>query len=271
MIELLSLGAGVQSSTLALMAAHGEITPMPIGAIFADTHGEPKAVYAWLEWLTKRLPFPVYKVSKGDLWKSASTPKRTKDGLRTYIPTGIPVFMQDGLKKGIGRRQCTRDFKIDVITKQARKLTGYSRITKKQGLLVNMWIGISTDESQRMKPNRQPWISTRWPLIEEGMSRQDCFTWMEKHGYQPPPRSACTYCPYHDDQSWLNLATEEFADAVRKEKQLQAAYAATTEIRGVPFLHSSRVPLDQVVFKPRTYDPYDENTEAVECEGMCGL
>ena len=267
-VELLSLGAGVQSSTLALMAAHGEITPMPDGAIFADTHGEPKAVYEWLAWLTSKLPFPVYKVSRGDLWKAASTPKRTRDGLRTYILTGIPVFMMDGLKKGLGMRQCTRDFKIDVITRQARALTGVKRVTKAHGVLVNMWIGISTDEAHRMKPNRQQWISTRWPLIDAGMSRTNCFEWMDRHGYPKPPRSACTYCPYHDDKSWLGLTDAEFADAVVKEKQLQAAYASTSEMRGVPYFHASRVPLDQVLFDP------DDATGAAfgnECEGICGV
>ena len=38
-LRVLSLGAGVQSTTLALMAAHGEIGPMPDCAIFADTGG----------------------------------------------------------------------------------------------------------------------------------------------------------------------------------------------------------------------------------------
>ena len=64
---ILSLGAGVQSSTLALMAAHGEITPMPDCAIFADTMGEPAEVYKWLDWLEKQLPFPVYRVTAGNL------------------------------------------------------------------------------------------------------------------------------------------------------------------------------------------------------------
>ena len=64
---VLSLGAGVQSSTLALMAAKGEVTPMPDVAVFADTGYEPKAVYAWLDWLEKQLPFPVAKVTRGNL------------------------------------------------------------------------------------------------------------------------------------------------------------------------------------------------------------
>jgi len=48
-LRVLSLGAGVQSTTMALMAAHGEIMSMPNCAIFADTGWEPKAVYEHLE------------------------------------------------------------------------------------------------------------------------------------------------------------------------------------------------------------------------------
>lgn len=271
-MNVLSLGAGVQSSTMALMASAGEITPMPDYAIFADTNGEPKAVYEWLDWLEKQLPYPVRRVSRGDLWASASTVRRTKDGLRTYVATGIPVFMKEGLvKTGIGRRQCTRDFKVDVIAKECRRLLGVKRVLKAEGIKVSMWIGISTDEVQRAKESRQPWVKARWPLLELGKSRADCLAWMRSRGFPTPPRSACTYCPYHDDRSWLALTKEEFADAVEKEKELQAAYAATTEIRGVPFFHASRVPLSEVVFRDKEPDPFDENTVAVECEGMCGV
>ena len=59
MATILSLGAGVQSSTLALMAAAGEITPMPDIAIFADTGWESAVVYKWLAFLESVLPFPV--------------------------------------------------------------------------------------------------------------------------------------------------------------------------------------------------------------------
>ena len=62
MLRVLSLGAGVQSSTLALMIEKGEV-PMVNCAVFSDTMGEPKAVYEWLEWLKKQLSYPVYTVS----------------------------------------------------------------------------------------------------------------------------------------------------------------------------------------------------------------
>ena len=63
MLHVISLGAGVQSSTLALMFATGELSPMPDCAIFADTGAEPKIVYDHLERLIEALPFPVHIVS----------------------------------------------------------------------------------------------------------------------------------------------------------------------------------------------------------------
>lgn len=68
-LRVISLGAGVQSTTMALMAAHGEIGPMPACAIFADTGAEPKSVYDHLAWLmlANVLPYPVHVVSGGNL------------------------------------------------------------------------------------------------------------------------------------------------------------------------------------------------------------
>ncbi|TRB17817.1 hypothetical protein EXN70_31100 [Rhizobium rhizogenes] len=68
-LRALSLGAGVQSTTMAPIAAHGEVGPMPDCAIFADTGWEPKAVYDHLEWLMSPnvLPFPVHVVSAGNI------------------------------------------------------------------------------------------------------------------------------------------------------------------------------------------------------------
>lgn len=69
-IDVISLGAGVQSSTMGLMAGEGLITPMPVAAVFADTQAEPKSVYKWLDWLEKKLPFPVIRVTQGNLEES---------------------------------------------------------------------------------------------------------------------------------------------------------------------------------------------------------
>ena len=90
MLNIISLGAGVQSSTMALMAAHGEITPMPDGAVFADTKREPAPVYVWLDWLEKQLPFPVHRVSKGDLGVDALLVRTSKGG-KNYTKHAVPA------------------------------------------------------------------------------------------------------------------------------------------------------------------------------------
>ena len=77
-LVVISLGAGVQSSTMAIMAANGEL-PKQDCAIFADTGYEPKAVYRYLEFLKKILPYPVYVVSKGNIRDDMIAARGTTD------------------------------------------------------------------------------------------------------------------------------------------------------------------------------------------------
>lgn len=259
MLNIISLGAGVQSSTMALMAAHGEITPMPDCAIFADTQAEPRAVYEWLDWLEKQLPFKVHRVTAGRLDDAATEIKTSKKGNK-YTSTAIPAFISGGITV----RQCTADFKIDPIRKALRAMRG------KQDVI--QWIGISADEAIRMKPSRDKWVKNRWPLVELGMHRHDCLSWMERHGYPQPPRSACRYCPFKSDHEWRLLRDEqpeEFERAAQFEEKLQASYALT-QVRGIPYLHRSKVPLRQVDL--RTAEDHGQIPMfGNECEGMCGV
>lgn len=265
-INIISLGAGVQSSTMALMAAAGEITPMPACAIFADTRAEPPEVYEWLGWLSKRLPFPVVTVSKGDLAQSALRVRVSKKTGFSYLKHLVPVFVvRSNGKTGMMQRQCTLDFKIALIQREARKLLG------KNGRGI-MWIGISTDEISRMKPSNKSWLENMHPLIDKFISRNDCYKWMAKKGYPEPPRSACEFCPYHSDAQWIHLKAnqpESFARAVQFERDYQSSFSKVQRLDGIPFLHNSRVPLDKVKFEvSRQKEPDLFNNE---CEGMCGV
>ena len=274
----LSLGAGVQSSTLALMAAHGEVTPMPDAAIFADTQAEPASVYKWLDWLEPNLPFPVHRVTRGDMTAESLLIKERKDRTGHWSKSLIPAFIEnrDG-SRGIMGRQCTYSYKVEQLERAARRLGKVKRGQKK--ITVTQWIGISWDEIQRIKPSRVAWSQHRWPLVELRMGRRDCLKWMESHGYPKPPRSACVYCPFHSDNEWRRLRDEEpeeFARAIRFEKDLQAVKAKTEKMRGVPFLHPSLVPLDQVdlstdIERGQLSLWLDEQSFGNECEGMCGV
>jgi hypothetical protein len=274
-MHIISLGAGVQSSTMALMAARGEIGPMPVAAIFADTQGEPKAVYEWLDWLEKQLPFPVHRVTRGNLANDSVALKVSKKTGNVYMKGLIPAFTirPNGAAALFGRR-CTSDYKILPIMAKVREIAGVPRGCKT--VMAKQWIGISTDEASRMKPSRFPWTESVWPLIDAGMSRQDCLIWMAKHGYPEPPKSACSFCPFHSDEEWQRLKSsdpDEFARVAQIERRIQTAadlMTGTARLQGVPYLHRSGVPIDQVVFRESPAKSQLDLFEN-ECEGMCGV
>ena len=67
-LVVLSLGAGTQSTVMALMAEQGyNGMPKPDLAIFADTGWEPPSVYEHLEWLKGQLSYEVITVSAGNI------------------------------------------------------------------------------------------------------------------------------------------------------------------------------------------------------------
>jgi hypothetical protein len=272
--NVLNLGAGVQSSTLALMAARGEITPMPDFAVFADTQAEPQSVYDWLDWLEKQLPFPVYRVSRGNL---------TEDSLfrgyfkKTGMPTVrrlIPMFglMPNGEKAAAIGRRCTSDYKIEAILKCIKEKCSIKRGQKE--VTVTQWIGISWDEIQRIKNPRNPWTQHRWPLIEKKMQRHQCLQWMKDNGY-PEPRSACVYCPFHSDTEWRRLRDfepKEFQKAIEFDKALRKAHKEhNPNLHMEVYLHNSCKPLDEVDFDSDEDKGQMTWDFQAECEGMCGL
>jgi len=273
-IHILSLGAGVQSSTLALMAARGEVGPMPTAAIFADTQAEPQSVYRWLDWLETQLPFTVYRVTAGSLTDSSLKRHRNQKTGKPYYANLIPAFAKnsDGTAGLLGRT-CTYRHKLIPILKKLRELAKIKRGQKTLGVI--SWIGISLDEVSRMKPSRDKWAQNRWPLIEKDMTRHDCLRWIQKNGYPKPPRSACIYCPFHSDHEWRALkadSPDEFQSAVDFERALQRTHASVKtegKRQSAPFLHNSMVPLDEIDFSEDTTQGnlHFHN----ECEGMCGV
>jgi len=272
-LHIISLGAGVQSSTMALMAAAGEIKPMPTCAIFADTQAEPASVMKWLDWLEKQLPFPVHRVTKGSLTaESLRVRQRVKTVGRPWSKSLIPAFVRhkDGTR-GIMGRACTADFKLGVLLKKQKEIALIKRGQKTVGVI--SWIGISLDEVYRMKPSRDKWAANHYPLIERRMSRHDCLRWMERNRFPVPPRSACVYCPFHSDSEWRRLRDDEpqeFRKAVQFEKDLQAVKLISDKMSGVPFLHNSLRPLGEIEFTTDAERGQGDFFNA-ECEGMCGV
>ena len=265
-LTVISLGAGVQSSTMAIMAAKGDFPPVDC-AIFADTGYEPKAVYTYLEFLKKILPYPVYLVEKGNIRDDMLAAK----GTTNFVVA--PFFTQNKItgKKGMVMRQCTNDYKIQPIRTKIRELCNVKKGKHfPKDKYVEQWIGISTDEAGRMKPARDKYILNRHPLIEAKMSRQDCINYLKKENIPLPEKSACIVCPYHNDAYWHFMKTErpsEFADAVDFDKQVRNISRKEDEQL---YAHRSCKPLDEVEFNKKEDDKQLDMFNN-ECEGMCGV
>ena len=278
-LRILNLGAGVQSTTLALMAKTGEIESFDV-AIFADTQSEPKAVYDHLQWLIREIPFPVLIRTRGDLRNNLRNGLNA-DG-KKYV--SIPAFTgAPGKNLGITRRQCTREYKIQPIEQAIRRellgLQPGERIPATAQITQVM--GLSADEPGRIAKVKARHASNRWrvefPLADLEMTRTDCERWLESYGIPHiTPRSACTFCPYRSDAEWKRMRDddpESFADAVQVDLDIRdKAFRAANCFDDQMWLHRSCTPLGEVDFD-RWKDAKGQSlfTFSAECEGMCGI
>ncbi len=250
-LRVLSLGAGVQSTTLALMAAHGEVE-MPACAIFADTQDEGADTYAHLDWLCSVLPFPVHRPTRGCLSEALFS---GDDEAR------IPAFIKGS---GLANRQCTRNFKIRVIRRQVRELLGVGPKAYIRPGAVEQWIGISIDEADRIKPSGVGFMVNRWPLIERRMTRQACKLWLWQRYKRVAPKSSCVYCAFQSEAQWRHRGPVDFKKACAVDDRLRSP-ENIARFRGQLFLHPSCRPLAEIDFTAQA-DLFGN-----ECEGVCGV
>jgi len=181
-LEIVSLGAGVQSSALAILNALGEIESRAQVAVFADTGGEMPETYAHLirlaDWL-QRHGIPVVIVRR-----EPKLEERILEGRYPVVPA------RDG--DVILPRRCTTDWKISPIHRWARE-RGAKRLI--------IQLGISWDEAHRMRTSRVRWVEHRYPLVDMRLTREDCRRILARYGFQPT-KSACFFCPLRPRDWW---------------------------------------------------------------------
>lgn len=194
--RILSLGAGVQSSALLILAARGEIECD--GVIFADTGVEKPTTYEWIEKAMK------------PLMKEASLPFQTV----AYTGKGGRSIYDYCLKYRVMpstiRRWCTSKFKVGPISK---------------ALNCNVdtcLVGFSTDEARRIKSYKLPYERS-FPLIDLGLDVTDCRTILEERGLPLPTKSACYLCPFQHANSWRWLKLH-FPDLFGKALEVERVY-----------------------------------------------
>jgi hypothetical protein len=234
-LEVLNCGGGRQSSALVLMACHGEIAK-PDVVIMADTGDELKATLNYWEQILvpamdlAGIPHVVvtrehtHKTQQGDF----KVGNIRRDTLRSVAEgsriANAPFFVDKGDgKKGLLKRACTSEYKIDPINKHIKRgifglAPGRRMETKAIVRTVNQWIGIATEESQRAGGNSgSEWSTLTYPLLDLGMSTKDCEAKIVELGYPIPVKSACIGCPFRSNDSWARMKAEQpdaFAVAV---------------------------------------------------------
>ena len=272
----LNLGAGVQSTTVALLK-DGDFDV----AIFADTQEEPLSVYSHLRWLIETLKTPVWIRTVGKLGDDLKQ-GRNSTGQRF---ASIPAYTDNGdrtdhidVATGKTRRQCSREYKTEPIIKAIRQellgLKPRQRWPKDVHLV--QYFGISRDEAGRAlrikdRVKEQPNSEARFPLLELGWTRADCIRYLEDKIPHPVPKSACVFCPYHDDRAWLRMKREDpqsWARAVEIDEALRIkGNIVNRNMNQALYIHRSGKPLAEA--------DLNENQRSIgfikECEGVCGV
>jgi hypothetical protein len=223
-----SFGGGTQTAAIAVLILQGKL-PRPDVVVMADTGREIESTWVYLDEIIApalasiglTVQIASHELAKvdiyahnGDLLLPAYTSQ--KDGGK------LPTFCSDKWKKHVIRRWLRANDYNDV----------------------DVWLGISTDEIERMKPSGLNWYRHVYPLIEMiPTTRAQCSALVESFGWPKPPKSRCWMCPNQSPQMWAEMRRtqpQEFAKATDLEKQLQAHDEHI-------YLHRAMIPLVDAV------------------------
>lgn len=271
-VQVISLGGGTQSIALVLLAMEGKVNNViPDFIIMADTGNEPDHVHWQVEklneYIKEKYGKEIHVVGEKNIYDDVM--RATETGERV---ASLPYHTIDGTGKefadGIGKRQCTNDYKIQVVNKKVRELLGY-KSREKVKEIVHMWKGITTDEIQRVKPIFSPkYTVAEHPFVDVlDMDRSRCITTVERILGFTPKKSSCIICPFHDNTHWLEIKKEypdEFEKACVFDEKIRNGLKYKHEL----YLHKSRKPLKEVDLQENqiTLDEFIN-----ECEGFCGI
>ena len=258
-MKIISLGMGVQSTAMYMMSSKN-IIERADHAVFADPGAELPMTYEILnilrDWSKLNNGIPIHVTNEKNLYKDLLN-QQNSTGQRFE---SIPAFSENG---GMIRRQCTKEYKIDPVIKEIRKLYGLK--PRKRMPMTEVWLGISMDEIERVKVSQLPRVEYYYPLIEERMSRSECIQFFKDRSFPVPPKSSCVFCPYHSNKNWKELKEklpEQFAQAVKVDEAIRDS--SKKGVKEPIYLHRSCTPLERVDF--------GDQLEMFMCEeGFCGL
>ena len=207
-----SSGGGIQSTAIAVLICTGRL-PKPDLALMCDCGYESAKTIEYMRSVAiprlREAGVELHLVRSADY---TSVALMTADG-----HCNLPAFRQneDGSVSHLSTH-CNGVWK-QYVTRRFCKENGVERYVH--------WVGISTDEARRMRSSRVQYEQLRYPLIELGLSREDCVRIIKDAGWPVPIRTSCIMCPQRTMFEWLRLKVEcpeDFDRACRIEDEIRA-------------------------------------------------
>ena len=275
-MKILSCGAGMQSAALALMSCenalalahgHGTVHPrVPIydAVIFCDLGMEPPWVMSQVHFIRRACE------SAGIHFKILNSPLYAdfmkNFGERRTISIPWWTIKDDGHKSKMPRN-CTIDYKVEVISKYVRwELLGYrkgQRLRPADQKAHEMHMGFSFEERRRCKESPNPMFVNRFPLVDLGWTRAESFAYIKEVWGLETKASACTFCPYHKNYFFQHLKENEPAE-----------YARLVEVDHLLRDKNPKPPMDSDLLisrsRKRIEDLTPEDCNDAECFEYCG-
>ncbi len=224
--QIWSSGGGMQSAAIAALIVMGELRPDL--AVIIDTEREQSTTWAYMDSVISpalaSVGVVLHRIKKSeyatvDLYGGA-------DG-ETLL---MPVFTDQSGEIGKLPTYCSTEWKTRVVRRWATA----------QGCTdVDIWLGISADEKNRMKKSEGKW-GYRHVLIERAMNRGNCEALVARIGWPRPPSSSCWNCPNHTQDEWRDIKENkpnDWSQAVRFDREIRLRDPHA-------FLHSDAVPLE---------------------------
>lgn len=210
--QVWSCGGGTQSAAIAALICKGELRPDL--SVIVDTEREVQQTWDYYDAvLVPNLAavgvtlhrVPKSKYATVDLYGG-------KDGASLLIP----AFTDQSGEVGKLPTFCSNEWKARVVQRWCREMAPDSK-----GF--DLWLGISRDESGRMKVGHVGKWQYKHPLIEGGrlLSRQDCIALVKSMGWPTPPRSRCWMCPNQGEAEWTDLEQNWPDDAAKAAEFLK--------------------------------------------------
>jgi hypothetical protein len=224
----MSYGGGKQTVAIITLILEGKL-PKPDLIVMADTSYEVTTTFEYLNQVVQpalkeiglQVEIAGHDLAKHDLYKSGKLL--------------LPAFTRQNGTVGKLPTFCSDEWKQRVIRRWLRE-KGVND--------TDVWLGISLDEAERMKPSGLNWYRHIYPLIEIlPMHRSQCVNQILSYGWKVPHKSRCKFCPNQSPLAWKQLKDLENGD-------FDLALALDAEIRTKDpnvYLHPSGLPLGKGV------------------------